>query len=140
MFIIIPGGFVSRATGSAMAIMDAVDQQMKTQSVFALRRLASLASSLIVYLCICGGCAKHPAVKGPATPIPANAQGTASFKILTSAPGKQSIDSSTFQEIIPPMPVGELKTPDYPERALKARFGNGISCLQNPRSAGKAKI
>jgi hypothetical protein len=108
-----------------MRIMGAADQsKMKSKSGIASARFFSPAIPLIIFFCIFSGCAKHKAVQLPSSPLPPNAQGVTSFKILTNAPGRQSTDSSTFREIIPPMPVGELKTPDYPERALKARFGN----------------
>jgi hypothetical protein len=105
-----------------MQVMDAADQpELRTSA-----RKASPFLSLLALFCICSGCAKHSAINLPADPVPANAQGMASFKILTSRPGGQTSNSSTFQEIVPPRAVGELRTPDYPESALKARFGSAV--------------
>jgi hypothetical protein len=93
-------------------------------SGFQLTRIVASAIPLLMFFFICSGCARHNNIKPPTIPLSENPQGMASFKILTNAPGRQTTDSSTFLEIVPPMPVGELKPPDYPSSALKARFGN----------------
>ena len=70
-------------------------------------------------------CLKRPAaVKQPAIESSTPHRGPASFTILTVTPKVQSSGASTYKEIIPPRPIGELRSPAYPENALKSKFGS----------------
>jgi hypothetical protein len=73
-------------------------------------------------------CARHRpiAVKPPAAPASEAFKGLTSFSILTKNPNDPRSKESEYQEIFPPRPIGELKKPVYPDKALKAKHGAAI--------------
>jgi hypothetical protein len=99
---------------------------------------AAMAIFPALILCLYSGCSRHAAVKPSVSSLPADMQGIASFKILTSTPEEQTTNGSTYLEVISPTPIGELKPPAYPENALKARLGPALILARvHLDSAGK---
>ncbi len=78
------------------------------------------------------GCARHRtvAVQPPAATTQPAARGLTSFKILTENTTGSRVDDSKYQEVSPPRPIGELELPDYPEKALKTRFGSVVVAVR----------
>ncbi|HYK90836.1 MAG TPA: hypothetical protein VE398_18830 [Acidobacteriota bacterium] len=84
------------------------------------------------------GCAKvhHVAASQPALVKPAALRGFASITILTSSAAGTKPEGSKYEEVVPPTPIGELKPPIYPEKALKAKYGQAIVAIRVFLDAG----
>ena len=83
------------------------------------------ATLLAVISLMVPGCSRNNVaiVPPPMAGKQVSPQGLSSFKILTETSKGTKPDGSNYQEVVPPRPIGELKAPDYPAKALKARLG-----------------
>jgi hypothetical protein len=84
----------------------------------------ALAILLTAISCICPGCIRHAGVQPLSIESHVIPPGLASVKIITKTPTSTGTNNLHHQEVVPPMPIGELKIPDYPENARLAEFGS----------------
>ena len=95
------------------------------------KRLLNLVLGVIFVLTGSACITRRPVVASQpgAAASPAD-QGLASFTILTGTDTGTKLDGSKFEEVFPPRPIGELKTPIYPDKALKAGYGQATVAVR----------
>jgi hypothetical protein len=83
-----------------------------------------LAPFLTTCMCIGAGsgCAGRKPVAAAQPPAPDPARGQSSFEFLVDPPARDA-EHSRYEQFMPPRPIGELASPEYPERALAAGYG-----------------
>ena len=68
------------------------------------------------------GCAGRKPVAAAQPPAADPARGQSSFEFLVDPPARDA-ERSRYEQFMPPRPIGELASPEYPERALAAGYG-----------------